>query len=311
MQHKLVVFKTLFVALLLMGSSSLYAETYLFGAAACPPWKAIPNQPKLTTSMAAACEVDVNLFTDSFKEAMQVKPENITTLLNEKATFQGVTAGMTALAEKAKADDRVVIYVNMHGGKVEALYEDYPVQDEVFAWYTKEKPADDKAAVGKWMSVKTFRDLTNKIMAKEIIVIIEACHSGGGLHDFQDNYGNGLGHRGKDWPGREAVIFSSHEDQVANFTTDGTQALFTSIFTDVLNRKSTRILGDAYRQARLQTHNTIRATCAKEAPHAALIRDMARYRKFCTQMPTSWDPFGLLEDVVLAGTPYGVMSSKE
>lgn len=292
--------RLLALVFLLLPLEHAQAETWLFGAAACPPWKAIPDDPETTRNMEQACAKDVALFVDGFKERYDVADHRIITRINAEATSAGVADALRELAAKAQPEDRVILYINIHGGKVEALYKGYPTEDEVFAWYTEKQPTDMGAATanGQWMTARDFRDLVNEIMAEEIVSIIEACHAGFGVTDFINNVHNGIGGRGEDWPGREAVIFSSHGEQVANFTQKGDEALFTRMFSDSLRDQNHNTLSDSFEAARLRTHRQARANCAEGHTHKELIQDWSDYRLMCTQMPTAWDPFGLLDDIV-------------
>ncbi|MEE9389444.1 MAG: hypothetical protein V3U96_12635 [Paracoccaceae bacterium] len=284
------------------------AETWLFAAAACPAWKAVPDDPELTAKMAGACQKDVDLIVDGFRTSFGVTEDHITTLVNAQATGTRVKAALAELAAHAKPEDTVIIYVNTHGGKVEAMYKGYEVKDEIFAWYTVERPADVAAATADdtWMTAHAFRDSVNQIMAEKIVTVIEACHADASLNDYINNVHNGIGGRGEDWPGREAVIFSAHEEQIANFTSDGTEALFTQVWSDALKQDRHASLFDSFEQARLETHHQARAACEQGHTHAELVEGWSNYRLMCTQMPTAWDPFGLLEDIRAEHVDYGM-----
>ena len=291
----------------LLAATPSQAETWVFAAAACPVWKAIPDDPELTAKMAGACQKDVDLIVDGFRTAYNVADDHIITLVDKDATGAEVAASLADLAAKAQPEDTVIIYVNTHGGKVEAMYKGYQVEDEIFAWYTVERPADVAKATadGTWMTARSFRDSVNQIMSEKIVTIIEACHADASLNDYISNVHDGIGGRGNDWPGREAVIFSAYEEQIANFTSDGTEALFTRIFSDTLKGDHQATLFDSFEQARLETHHTARKDCENGHTHSELVEGWSTYRTMCTQMPTAWDPFGLLEDIQAERTKYG------
>lgn len=295
------------IALAMMASVPASADTWLFAAAACPPWKDIPDKPELSAKMEAACQVDVDLFIAGFKGTFDVADDHIITLVDEEATGEKVAEAIANLAAAALPDDRVILYVNTHGGKVEAMYKGYEVEDEIFAWYTEEKPDDftQASADGRWMTNRAFRDSVNAIMSHEIITIIEACHADASLSDYTANVHSGIGGRGNDWPGREAVIFSAHEEQIANFTPDGTAAMFTKTWSDMLQSTHSDTLFDSFEAARLSTHRAVRDNCADGESHEELVTDWSNYRDLCTQMPTAWDPFGLLDDIVIPAASFG------
>ncbi len=283
------------------------AETWILAAAACPPWKDIPGNPELSARMETACENDVALFVEGLQSTFNVADDHITTLINAEATMQNVVDAIAELAAKAAPDDRVFLYVNTHGGQVEAMYRGYEVEDEIFAWYTEEKPEDFTKATedGRWMSVRAFRDSVNAIMANEIVLVIEACDASVSMEDFSNNVSDGVGGRGVDWPGREAVIFSAHAQQIANFTADGTAAIFTQTWSNLLTSGRDATLFDSFQAARIATHRTVRANCADGETHAELLQDWQNYKVLCTQMPTSWDPFGLLDDMTIPARMFG------
>jgi len=287
------------------------ADTWLFAAAACPPWKEIPGDPVTTAKMAGACEKDIDLMVESFQASLGISSEHIITLLDKEATGANVAAAIGKLAKQAGPDDTVILYINTHGGRIEALYKGYEVEDEIFAWYTEERPADAKTATanGDWMTARAFRDLVNQVMSKKIVTIIEACYANVALNDYIDNVRDGIGGRGDDWNGREAVIFSAYEGQIANFTPDGSEAIFTKIFAETLGESDNATLFDAFEEARVETHRAVRKNCAKDHTLKELVDGWKNYREFCTQMPNAWDPFGLLDDIALVRTPFGAQNS--
>lgn len=293
------------VLVLSLGGRVSYAETYLFGASACPPWKSIPDKPEKTAAMANACAKDLAAFVQAFQPLWDVPNRNVTQLLNADATGDGVANGLRALADRVSPEDRVVIYINVHGGVVDALYNGYSTRDEVYAWWTEKQPEDVARATssGTWMTTRALRNLINGIVAKEIILIIDACHAAFGKEDFVNNVHNGIGGRGEDWNGREAVLFSAHANQIANFTPDNTRALFTDIFAKVLSAGDQATLSDAFEATRIKTHRQVRQNCAKDHTHKELVQGWSSYKLMCTQTPTSWDPFGLLDDIEVTANP--------
>lgn len=300
-------FIRLFATALVLSPLPAMSETWLFAAAACPPWKEVPGDPETTQKMADACGKDLDLTVSGFQQSMGISDDRIIVLLNEQATGEGVSAALTQLAKEAAPDDRVILYINIHGGQAEALYKGYEVKDQVFAWYTPERPADPETATanGDWMSARTFRDLANKIMAHEIVTVIEACHAGAALDDYINNVHDGIGGRGDDWPGREAVIFSAFGSQIANFNPDGTMAIFTEKFSQTLGEHDNRTLFDAFEEARVETHRAVRDNCAGDHSLKDLVDGWSSYRELCTQMPNAWDPFGLLDDIALSTRDFG------
>jgi len=270
--------------------------SHLLALAACPPWKAIKGDPKKTKEMADSCQHDVDTIIPALRKSFAIDASNVTTRLNKDADFSGVSQAIKALAARAKPEDRVVIYLNFHGGKVNTVYRGDPVKDEVIATYTTDEPSDFVKAVAnnEWMSVKELRNLVDLVQAHEIIVIIEACESTAGLHDFRFNM---AGRYAKNWNGREAVIFSSRANQAAAYNESGSTALFTETFAKRLTAATHGNIRDIFHTSALETHRTLRATCLKDETAADLKKKRTMYADACTQMPEAYDPYGLLDDI--------------
>lgn len=272
--------------------------THLFAVGVCPPWKTAPGDPDLTAKWAASCRNDVQLLTDGLRKNLAITDENVTALIDQKAGYDAVVSGLTRLAEKAQPADRVIIYLNTHGGEIDASYKGYGVKDEVFAFYSEKEPTDFQQAVvnGPWMNARALRDRIDTIAAEEIIIIIESCHSGASYADFRYDLG---GRYKRGWKGREAIIYSAEGDQIANFAETNDRALFTKTFAEVLEARSEKTLGDAFQKARLQTHRNIRKRCLT-GPYANQMQiNHAAYLTYCNQQPYAFDPYGLLDDIEL------------
>jgi hypothetical protein len=272
--------------------------THLFAVGVCPPWKTAPGDADLTAKWAASCRNDVQLITDGLSKALTIGTANVTALIDKEATHGAVVAGLEQLAHKARPEDRVIIYLNTHGGEVDASYKGYGMKDEVFAFYSDKEPTDIRQAVaqGPWMSARALRDRIDTIASEEIIVILETCHSGASYGDFRYDLG---GRYRSGWKGREAIIFSAAGDQVANFAEGNDRALFTKTFAEILEARGEKTLGDAFQKARLETHRDIRKRCMT-GPYAQTMQlNHAAYLTYCTQQPDMFDPYGLLDDVAL------------
>jgi hypothetical protein len=276
-------------------------KTHLLAMAACPDWKVIPDDPKTTKLMAESCQKDIDTVVPALSKSLNIDPVNVTSRLNAEADHRGVTSAIIELARRAKPDDRVVIYLNFHGGDLGGVdYHGYDIQDEVLALYSSSEPDDFGRATadGTWMTMKHLRNLINEVRAKEVIVIFEVCESSAGLHDFRYDYAS----RYKDkWAGRQAVIFSSRGDQAATFNEEGTVALFTDIFSDHLTKATSGNIRDTFEKASLETHRSRRATCMKQDNLDTLYDDRATYLDGCTQLPMVYDPYGLLDDIQMGG----------
>lgn len=61
-------------------------NTYVFAVSACPPWKTKMLE-KHAKDIAYACKNDVDIFTSSVQDALNVPSENIYRLVDEQATY--------------------------------------------------------------------------------------------------------------------------------------------------------------------------------------------------------------------------------
>lgn len=303
--HPLALIATL-VTLAFAGQShaaapSAKTTTHLLAMAACPSWKAIPDDPKTTKLMADSCEKDIDTIVPAISKSLNVAKSNVTTKLNADADYKGVSEALTSLANRAKPEDRVVIYLNFHGGDVDAKYQGYGIKDEVLALYTESEPKDFAAATadGSWMTMKNLRDLVDQIQAKELIVIFEVCESSGGFQDFRYDLARRYA---KSWKGREAIIFSSRGDQAATYNEAGTIALFTELFSKHLTNASSGNIRDIFERSAIETHRSRRTMCMKQDNLDTMYDDRAAYMDGCTQMPLAFDPYGLLDDIQHGGT---------
>lgn len=275
-------------------------QTHLLALAACPPWKVIEDDPELTKLMEEACEKDVSTIVPALRKSFAVPEENVMTRLNREADAPGVWKAMEQLAGKARREDRVIIYINMHGGAMDAKYRGYDVKSEILLTYTDTEPKDFSAdsIADVWMTTKELRDLINEIDAEEIILILEVCESGASLKDFRYNMARRYQ---KEWRGREAIIFSSGAYQAATFNDAGTVALFTETFARNLSHASSGNIRDIFETAALETHRSRRETCMQDDNLADLFDDRAAYLEGCTQQPAVFDPYGLLDDIQVGG----------
>ena len=80
----------------------------LFALGVCPPWKQKAD-PK-------ACQNAVQAITSTLGTKLRIEQQDIETLLDEQATYQGVVKALERFAQETTASDRVFIYVNVHNG---------------------------------------------------------------------------------------------------------------------------------------------------------------------------------------------------
>ncbi len=89
-------------------------NTYVFAVSACPPWKTKLLE-KYAKDIRHACRNDIEIFTRAAMKAFDVPPENIFTLVNQQATYQGLKNGIRQFANHVKEDSRVILLFNFHG----------------------------------------------------------------------------------------------------------------------------------------------------------------------------------------------------
>jgi len=271
-------------------------NTYVFAISACPPWKTKLLE-KNAKYIAFACQNDVELFTASVKEALDVQPENIITLLNEQATYEGLKKELKEFAETVPKGSRVIMLFNFHGNLSDIDKADKPVKDEVLVLWTENKPFTMLSALAlkQWISAKELRGMIDAVRADEVIITVDACHSGGVIPDILKKHG-----RDKNWQGREAVLMSSKADQFSYFTLDGSHGLFTLNLSESIASGSFT-LKEAFDNAAEKTSSYIESNkekCSK------MLRDTFHKRLDCVQTPITYDPTDLLPTIKLKSNAF-------
>ncbi len=268
-------------------------NTYVFAVSACPPWKTKLLE-KHAKDIAYACRNDVELYTSSVKEALDIPPENIFTLIDEQATYEGLQKGLIEFADKVPKGSSVLMLFNFHGDLTDIDKEGKPFTDEVFVLWTIEKPFTMLSALAlkQWISAKELRGMIDKVKADEIIITIDACHSGGATPDILKKHG-----RDKDWQGREALMMSSKANQFSYFTPDGSHGLFTFNFSESI-RSGAPNLKAAFEQAAKETishmeSDSIQKKCSE------MLWETLHKRENCEQTPIVNDPTDLLPTIKL------------
>lgn len=269
-------------------------DTYVFAASACPPWKTeLLEKHADAKNVANACRNDVQLFTSSVKEALGVPSENILTLVDEQATYDGLQRGLKALANKVPDDSRVILYFNFHGEISDINQNDEEDNDEVLVLWTREKPFTTLSALSlkQWITAKELRGMMDSVKAGEIVIVIDACYAGEAVPEILKKHG-----RGSDWEGKEAVILSSKAGQVSHFTADGSEALFTLEFSKSIS--SAPDLQSAVDKAAAETSDYIQDN-DNQKKCSAMHSEITRKKEPCEQTPFAYDPTGLLPVIEL------------
>ncbi len=277
---------------LLIIAGQAYAKSHALIIAVCPPWK--DGGDKETTSlMAESCAKTTKLVQDSLKESLMIPLEQQHVFLNEDATYQKVVDGINNVKTQLTPNDRLLVYVNAHGGHLQGKYNGYDIADEGIAFWTEKEP-DLKTAVDnkQYMLVKAFRDLILENMpANEIAVFFDSCETGASYDDFRYNpYANDK---------RIAVVFSAQKDQFANFNHSFDYPLFTEMLTKSLALSAYRDLAYSIDLAASATHRTQRARCNVPEVRETYKKWKADLNAICLQQPYYYDPTALLEDWVV------------
>lgn len=111
-------------------------------------------------------ELDTNMARELVLH-MGIAESNITLLMDGKATVRGIAQAMEAMAKQVGPDDRVVIYVSSHGSQLE------------------DKNGDEEDGLDETLFVHDghlvdddFGRLIQALPSKNVLVLIDACHSG-------------------------------------------------------------------------------------------------------------------------------------
>lgn len=267
----------------------------------CPPWKQEGDEAS-QQAMLDMCARDSALMTNAIANNLSISSNNQHQLVQEDATPINLYKKLQALREVVQAGDTLYFFQMSHGGILDHTYQGYPVNGEVFAYYTDEEPVDFTATTrnGIWMSARDLRDALSqfaKDTGANVLVIIEACHAAAAGHELIHNPVERLSDDEK-----IAFIFSAGGEQTSTFTDDGKGARFTEEFALALNQADTGTsLADVFEVARIATHRGAFAYCNgfSDETKDALFQSVDMYFEACLQKPTFFDPKGLLMDIII------------
>lgn len=280
----------LFLACLCSWLTGAQAATHALLISTCPAWKD-GGDVETTQAMRASCRATVDVLQKALQHHLRISREYQTVLLDEASTYAKVEEAITALKRRMKPKDRLLVYINAHGGSLQGRYAGTTIADEGLAFWTDKEPdlataADER----KFMLVKTFRDLLlDGLNAHDVLVIFDSCESGAAYEDFRYNP-----YARDDL--RVAVVFSSQADQFANFTYDLKYPLFTHKLTQALSLSAYRDFSYAVELAASATHRTQRARCAVPEIRRSIEKAEIDLREVCLQQPYIYDPEALLQD---------------
>lgn len=298
MKRNIVKAFALAVVLLLAAPPSP-AANFTLVMAACPPWKHGEDE-EATRRMLAMCANGGQAISSALNDAFGVPAPNRFSLVQERATSENLRAVLKRLEAKLGEGDTLFFFQISHGGVIPHFYKGYPVVGEVFAYYTEKKPADFSRAVsdGRWTAARTLRDMIGDLAhttGADVVTIIESCDADSAGHSFQHNPLLALSDKPK-----LAVIFSSQADQLATFNDASDNARFTEELVNALEGgKKGSSLYDAFEKAVRATHRGALAFCRKQSDGDLqdLYGDADQYYENCMQLPTFFDPKGLLDEI--------------
>jgi hypothetical protein len=293
------IFWAIILSVFLGGPS--HADNFAVLLGSCPPWKH-EGSADHQAEVEHICSEDVQDMSFALASKLDVPIDNQTILLQKEAKLDGFKAALKKVSTNAAEGDTVYVYVNTHGGLVSHLYKGYPVRGEVFALYTEKKPANYTNAVndGVWMSARILRDLVSEVgmdSKANIVLVVEACHSGASFSDVVHNPLLTLTLESK-----MATIFSAGKDQLATFNDKGNKARFTENFTKaIVDAKPGDSLTQVFRRSQQQTHHEVVKKCM-DLPSKrldALLKSSGEFNESCLQEPTFYDPKLLLDELVI------------
>lgn len=158
---------SLLLSLLLCGTSSAYAisKALIVGV----------GKYKNPDNNLPGIDLDVDM-AQQIAQRLGVNSKNIQFLRDESASIQGMRNGLKWLSQDVSENDRVMIYVSSHGS------------------YVPDKNGDEKDGVdetlylydGHFIDDELYQAL-HKIPSKNMVVIVDACHSGTGTRAFEAN----------------------------------------------------------------------------------------------------------------------------
>jgi len=200
--------------------------------------------------------------------------------------------GIREFANHVPKDARVIMFFNFHGDLTDVVHTDTTGEEEVFILWTEDKPFTMLSAIAlkEWITAEELRGMIDAVHAKEIVIAIDSCHSGGGAPDILKKHG-----RHEDWQGREAVMMSSKANQFSYFTVDGLHGVFTFYLSEAL-RSGFPTLKSAFEDAAKETSRYVEI---HEEKCANMLWEMLHKRLACVQTPEAYDPTNLLPSIEL------------
>ncbi|GEM_PF-1166748 len=219
-------------------------KTYVLAIGCCVPWRGLRT-----------CRDTVRLFVEAATARLGIPPENILTVVDEQATYEGVANGFTWLSRKSGPDKTIIVYYNGHGTLLPEG-SDSGDPEYVFILWSKEFPFAGLQAVLAhiWMNDLEFSALVDKVPGKAKLVIADTCHALGAWEDLHPK-GTKIDYGLKG----AALIAASEAGQLA-FSTPK-YALFTKEMVAAMN-SGVGNLKDAFDLAQRKTRKESRIMCS-------------------------------------------------
>jgi len=170
------------------------------------------------------------------------KTSNVNMLLDNEATLSNIRNALEKLSNESQEEDSVFIYFSGHGGLLAGPSE-----------FSALLPVDFSSSTPQpsYLSDSEFSNALKKIRARRIVVILDACHSGGAVSFKSDGYthlkigfseksvallSSGIG---------KVIIASSRENEVSLILGGDTNSVFTKHLVDAM-RGNCRAQGDGF-----------------------------------------------------------------
>jgi len=121
---------------------------------------------------------DAEAFAKALKaqEGRLFRSVEVTPLVNEQATLEGITAAFEALAAKAGPEDVFVLFLAGHGLAMEGRFHFIP-------WELKYR--NRRALTEESLHEARLRELLSKVRAEKSLIVLDACHSGAFMQELQ------------------------------------------------------------------------------------------------------------------------------
>ena len=139
----------------------------------------IENYSRVGASNLPGCLRDVADVQKMLTEQLGFAESNITALKDAKATQNAVLSNLESLAAKAGPSDTVVFYYSGHGTQVLDLDGDEADGKDEALVTTDFSPRNPKS----WLLDDHLRHVLGKMKTKNVLVLMDSCHSGTGTRD--------------------------------------------------------------------------------------------------------------------------------